>query len=86
MSNVIAFLESMGHDARLGRLAGAEYAAAVEALALDDAARDALLARDAAALNALLGGRDTVLFALLDEPEDAPRTPDDDEVRARGAH
>ena len=90
MSHVIAFLESMGHDARLGRLAGADYAAAVNALALDDGARDALLARDAAALNAVLGGRDKVLFALLpaeDEPEDAPaRSPDDDEIRARDAH
>lgn len=65
MSNVIAFLESMGGDARLSRLSGDDYAAAVETLDLDDSSRQALLARDAQALNGLAGGRLQMMCILL---------------------
>ena len=37
MSNVIVFLEQMGKNAALSRLEGEEFAAAVDALGLDDA-------------------------------------------------
>jgi hypothetical protein len=46
MTNVIAFLEAMGQDAGKSRLQGEDYAAAVDALGLDDAPRQALLQRD----------------------------------------
>lgn len=65
MSNVIAFLESMGRNASLSRLSGDDYAAAVESLALDDSSRQALLARDAQALNGLAGGRLQMMCILL---------------------
>lgn len=57
MSNVIAFLEKMGNNPALAHQAPEDYAAAVDALGLDDAPRQALLDRDASALNGLLGGR-----------------------------
>ncbi|GAB3346200.1 hypothetical protein [Lysobacter tyrosinilyticus] len=54
MSHVVQFLETLG--ASPNNLS-AKYADAVEALGLDNAARDALLARDAAGLSKLLSGR-----------------------------
>ena len=65
MSNVIAFLESMGRNASLSRLSGDDYAAAVGNLELDDSSRQALLARDAQALNGLAGGRLQMMCILL---------------------
>lgn len=98
MSNVIGFLEQMGKNAALSRLEGEEFAAAVDALGLDDAPRQALLARDHEALNALLGGRLAMTCMLFpadddnkkdDEQEDGD-SPDDDErkesVRGTGLH
>ena len=79
MSNVIRFLEAMGQDAALGRLQDAGYAAAVAALGLDDAAREALLRRDAGGLNALLGGRSNVLSLLV--PADDDKKDEDDEEK-----
>ena len=55
MSNIVQFLESLG--ASPDQLSGANCASAVDAAKLDDAARDALLARDADGLNRLLSGR-----------------------------
>jgi hypothetical protein len=77
MSNVISFLESLGQDARLARLSGDDYAAAVRALPLDDDARQALLAKDAGALNDLLGGRPAMVCALF-PAEDTPARENDD--------
>jgi len=65
MSNVIAFLESLGKNAALAGQSPEAYAAAVEALELDDAARFALLARDAGGLNGLLGGRIKMMCLLF---------------------
>lgn len=65
MSNVIAFLESLGKDAALAGQSPEAYAAAVDALGLDDAPRQALLARDAASLNDLLGGRMKMMCLLF---------------------
>lgn len=76
MSNVIAFLESLGQDARLARQSEQDYAAAVQALPVDDDARLALLARDAGALNDLLGGRPAMVCALF-PAEDTPAREDD---------
>ena len=77
MSNVISFLESMGKDAGLARLSGEDYAAAVNALGLDDAPTQALLARDAQALNGLAGGRLQMMCILL--PADGDENQKDDQ-------
>lgn len=53
--SIVQFLETLG--ATPNNLSAANYAHAVEALGLDDAARDALLARDAGAVNRVVGGR-----------------------------
>lgn len=68
MSDVIAFLESLG-----ARPAGAarDYEAAVAGLDVDQAASDALLRRDASALNASLGGREAMWCAIR-SPEESP--------------
>ena len=99
MSNVIAFLEAMGQDARLGRLQGEQYAAAVDALALDDAPRQALLDRDAGTMGDLLGGRLKMMCLLFpadgdnkkdDEQDDQPDEPGEGEtkesIHRRGRH
>jgi hypothetical protein len=54
MSSIVQFLETLGASPNLS---AANYVSAVDALGLDDAARDALLAQDADGLNRLLGGR-----------------------------
>lgn len=53
--SIVQFLETLG--ASPNQLSAANYAHAVEALGLDDAARDALLARDAGEINRVVGGR-----------------------------
>lgn len=75
MSNVIAFLEAMGQDAAKSRLQGEEYVAAVDALGLDDAPRQALLQRDASAIGDLLGGRMKMMCLLF--PADGDEKKDD---------
>lgn len=77
MSNVIAFLEKMGNNAALANQAPEDYAAAVDALGLDDAPRQALLDRDASALNGLLGGRMQMMCLLF--PADGEEKKDGDE-------
>lgn len=76
MSNVIAFLESLGKNAAQSQLSGEEYVAAVEALALDDAPRQALLDRDASALSGLMGGRLKMMCLLF--PADGEEKKDGD--------
>ncbi len=82
MSNVIAFLEKMGNNAALAQQAPQDYAAAVQALDVDHASRQALLDRDPSALNALLGGRLKMMCFLLpadgEEPQKDEQTPDGD--------
>jgi hypothetical protein len=53
--SIVQFLETLG--AAPNPMSAANYAHAVEALGLDDAARDALLARDAGEINRVAGGR-----------------------------
>jgi hypothetical protein len=83
MTNVIAFLEAMGQDAGKSRLQGEEYTAAVDALGLDDAPRQALLQRDASAIGDLLGGRMKMMCLLFpadgDEKKDDKQDDDGDE-------
>ena len=99
MSNVIAFLEKMGNNAALANPAPEDYAAAVDALGLDDAPRQALLDRDASALSGLLGGRMQMMCFLFpadgeekkdsDEPEDGDSPAKDepkDAIRRGGMH
>ena len=72
MSNVIAFLEALGKNPALAEASNEDYAAAVDALGLDDAPRQALLARDATALNDLLGGRSKMVCALFPADGETP--------------
>lgn len=87
MSNVIAFLEEMGNNAALASQSPEDYAAAVDALGLDDAPRKALLDRDPAALNDLLGGRLRMMCFLLpaegEEPQKGEEQPDNGEQPAQ---
>lgn len=101
MSNVISFLEQMGRNPALAGRSPEAYANAVDALALDDAPRQALLDRDAGALNDLLGGRLKMMCFLFpaegdeqknnEEPDGDGETPahEDDKkeaVRHGSAH
>ena len=65
MSNVIGFLESLGARPPMS---SAEYAAAVDALALDADTWRALQTRDTGALNSLLDGR-AHLWCVVAMPE-----------------
>ena len=80
MSGVIEFLEGAGKNTALAPI---DYDAAVAALDVDDAQREALAARDSALLGELLQGR-TKMFCLINAPEedepgfeDAPDDADD---------
>lgn len=53
--SIVQFLETLG--AAPNPMSAAHYAHAVEALGLDETAREALLARDAGAINRAAGGR-----------------------------
>lgn len=53
--SIVQFLETLG--AASNALSAANYAHAVEALGLEDAARDALLLRDVDQINRAVGGR-----------------------------
>lgn len=77
MSNVIAFLESLGKNAAHSQLSGEAYVAAVEALALDDAPRQALLDRDASALSGLMGGRLKMMCLLFPADGEQPKEGDE---------
>jgi len=56
--SIVQFLETLG--ASPNTLSAANYAQAVEALGVDAASRDALMARDANALSHALAGRAAV--------------------------
>lgn len=95
MSNVIAFLESMGKDASAHSSSADEFVAAVNALGLDDAPRQALLDRDDVALGDLLGGRMKMMCLLFpadgegeekkdDQPDDGDG--DDEQKEQIGLH
>lgn len=72
MTQVVAFLESLG---RQGDLADEAYAAAVAALDLTPLVREALMQRDVARLPQLLGASEPVCF-ILSPAEEAPAQDD----------
>lgn len=76
MSNLVAFLESLGADGRLDGLTGADYAAAVDQLDLPAPVREALRRRDVAALHALVA--DAPMMLVLVPGDEAPDDEDDD--------
>lgn len=80
--DVIRFLESVGGAS----IPDAAYFAAVEALDVGDAEREALIARDGAALGRLLGGRERMYCSVLaperDVPEESPDVPEQPEPDA----
>lgn len=61
--SIVQFLETLG--ATPNPLSAANYAHAVEALGLDDAARDALMARDVSQMNRAVGGRSQMCCAIF---------------------
>lgn len=71
MSNVIQFLESMGRNPNLTRLSATEYAMTVAALGIENAEKDALLARDESVLSNLLGGRGMMRCMIMVPEEQA---------------
>ncbi len=81
MSNMVQFLETLGSNPALTKLSAAEFEAMVANLDVDDAQRQALVARDGAALNDLLGGRERMLCVIwpADEPARENDQPGDDE-------
>ena len=81
MSNLIAFLESLGRDATLPT-PGEDLAAAAKAAGLDDRAEAALLSGDTATLSEILGGRPTMICALMPADDEQPVVPDDGEEPA----
>ena len=93
MSNVIAFLESLGRNPDI-RPASAELAAAVAALPVGDDARAARLAGDAGTLGDLMGGRPKMICMLFpadddqkqDEDSPAKDEPDGDEPKESIRH
>ena len=77
MSQIIQFLDAVGREPALS---SAGYTAAVAALQIPDAQRQALLERDHAALNVLLDGRARMICmvnAPLDDDEQHETNPDD---------
>lgn len=99
MSNVITFLEQLGQNPALAGRSPESFAAAVDALGLDDAPRQALLDRDADALSGLLGGRVQMMCFLFpadgdeqkknDEPDNDDEQPgkeDKESIRRDGMH
>ena len=88
MSNLIAFLESLGRDVAVPAH-GEGFVAAVKAAELDDRAEAALLSGNASALNDLLGGRAKMMCLLFpadgdekkDGEEPAEEAPDEDEEK-----
>ena len=78
MSNALRFLDAMGGDPAIGRMAPPDYASAVASLEVDAALQQALLARDRDALNRLLGGREKMM-CLIWQPEREPERREDQE-------
>lgn len=78
MTSVIAFLDLLGKNPALAHASREDYTAAVDALGLPQATRQALLARDAAGLSDLLGGRSKMICALF-PVEDDNKKDDQDE-------
>ncbi len=83
MSNIIQFLESMGKNAALSTMSTEEYATAVKALGVDDAAQHVLLTRDPQLLSNLLGGRMKMMMALVpaEDDEGEGKGKDDDQKK-----
>jgi hypothetical protein len=77
MSNAIQFLESLGRNP-----APIDYVAAVAALDVDEAQRQALMDRNHAGLNDLLGGRPKMLCLILPADEPAPEGEEQPEAPA----
>lgn len=75
MTNVIRFLEGMGAAAPLPP---EQVAAAIAALNVGDAERQALLDRDVDALSGLLGGRQVMRCAIYEPMREPDQQPDQD--------
>jgi len=79
MSNVIRFLEEMGRNPAVGRMAAAEYAATMAAFDIDQPQRQALLDRNHVVLGDLVDGRLRMMFYItVPSPDDHEAIPDDD--------
>lgn len=76
MSNLVAFLESLGTDGRLHGLSPEDYAAAVAQLDVEPALREALIARDSDAITRLVRQSPMMMVLFPVEPDSVPA--DDD--------
>ncbi|MEL1264682.1 hypothetical protein [Pseudoxanthomonas putridarboris] len=76
MSSTIQFIEAMGRNAQARHMSDAEYEAAIDALALDEAEAGALKARDRAVLRDLLGGRASMM-CMIWAPDKQPDKQDE---------
>lgn len=85
MSNVIAFLETMGQDASLAHAGAGTLVVALSNAQIDLPMREAILEMNQKQLEALLGVKPNVCCVFLpDKKEDDEDEPsDDDEVSSR---
>jgi hypothetical protein len=79
VSNVIQFLQAMGADATMARMAGSEYQDAVDALEVGDSHKQALLGRDDTKLRELLDSRATMFCMIFSPEEESPKSPEPDD-------
>lgn len=79
MSNVIQFLQAMGADATLARMAESEYQDAVDALDVGDSQKRALLGRDDSRLRELLDSPATMFCMIFSPEEESPKSPEPDD-------
>ncbi len=79
MNNVLAFLEMMGRDPSIARMAPEQLREAMAEFGIDDAPQQALASRDAGSLNDLLGGRPTMMCMLFPAEGDEDKKKDDDQ-------
>jgi hypothetical protein len=90
MSNVIAFLETMGQDASLRHAGQTDLSLALTHAQIDPELQAAILDKDQQQLEMLLGAQTNVCCAVFpvkedeDDEEEAPSR-DDDEITARSA-
>jgi hypothetical protein len=78
VSNVIQFLQAMGADATMARMAGSEYQDAVDALEVGERQKQALLGRDDTKLRELLDSRATMFCMIFSPEEESPKSPEPD--------
>lgn len=83
MSNVIDFLERVGHDARLRYASATELELALDGERLDPEMREAILARDFSAFDRLRGDGQVCCLLLPAEEEEGENEREDENTPSR---